>query len=137
MQRKLITDVSHNRGNFKTLYQKSKFLKEIKQVSTSVTYPGVIKAFHKHKKQTDIWYVVSGDVWAITYDEFTNTKREFFLGENSNDDILVIPPNTWHGYKVLGNKPATMLYLLDQEYDPDDEIREKYDRYSKWKIMNK
>lgn len=128
---------SHDRGNFRTIFEKSKINIDIKQVSTSLTFPGVIKAFHKHNKQTDIWYVVKGNVRAVTVDSKTQETKEYFLGEDCDDSVLIIPPTVWHGYQVLGNKPATMLYLLDSEYDVTDEIRERYDLFFNWEVENK
>ena len=41
---------------------------EIKQTSYAETYPGVIKAFHWHKRQWDIWFVVKGMAQVVLYD---------------------------------------------------------------------
>ena len=41
---------------------------EIKQTSYTETYPGVIKAFHWHRRQTDIWCVVSGMAQIVLHD---------------------------------------------------------------------
>jgi dTDP-4-dehydrorhamnose 3,5-epimerase len=130
-----INIIGHDRGNFKTLFEKSKFNLDIKQVSMSKTFPGVIKAFHKHNKQTDVWYVVDGNVRAVTTDG--EERKVYILGEDYEQKVLVIPPGLWHGYQVLGNKPATMLYLLTEEYDPSDEIRADYNKFFDWKVMNK
>ena len=32
------------------------------QISHTVTYPGVIKAFHWHRRQTDYWYCAVGNI---------------------------------------------------------------------------
>jgi len=129
---------SDERGNFRTIYEESKINIPIKQVSISKTFPGIIKAFHCHKLQTDIWYVVQGNIRAVTFTYGTNEENpeQTFLGEDYNDQILVIPPNTWHGYQVLGNKPATILYMLDQEYNPDDEERLSYNIFN-WAVKNR
>jgi dTDP-4-dehydrorhamnose 3,5-epimerase len=42
--------------------------KPVKQTSYSETYPGVIKAFHWHKRQWDIWCVVKGMAQVALYD---------------------------------------------------------------------
>lgn len=109
----------------------------IKQVSMSKTFPGVIKAWHRHQHQTDMWYVVSGNIRARTYNERTKEAKEYFLGEDYDDNTLTIPPPLWHGYQVLGDKPAVMLYLLDEEYNPKDEERAKYTCWVDWEIENR
>lgn len=54
------------------------FFKDIKQTSYTVTYPGVIKAFHYHKKQDDIWFVASGMAQVVLHDlrAHSQTKGE-------------------------------------------------------------
>ncbi len=39
------------------------------QVNYSVVNPGVIKAWHRHKHQTDYWMIVSGDAKIGLYDQ--------------------------------------------------------------------
>lgn len=126
-----------DRGNFKTIFEISKVGMPIEQVSMSKTFPGVIKAWHHHKNQTDVWYVVSGNIRAKTYDENKRELKEYFLGEDYDDNTLLIHPPLWHGYQVLGDKPAVMLYLLDQEYDPKDEYRADYNCWTDWEVKNR
>lgn len=102
--------------------------REIKQTSYTETYPGVIKAFHWHNKQTDIWFVAKGMAQVVLHDLRKNspTYKEtniLYLGEQ-NPGLLLIPPGVVHGYKVLGNKPVCLFYHTDQPYNtkaPDEE----------------
>ena len=104
------------------------FFKEIKQTNYTETHPGVIKAFHWHKKQWDFWFVVSGSAQVVLYDLRANspTKGEtnvFYLG-NDNRSVLAIPPGVAHGYRVLGNKNLGLVYYTTEVYDaknPDEE----------------
>jgi dTDP-4-dehydrorhamnose 3,5-epimerase len=34
-----------------------------------------------------------------------------------------IPPGVGHGYKILGDKPAQLVYAMDRYYNPHDEGR--------------
>ncbi|MDP7179769.1 MAG: dTDP-4-dehydrorhamnose 3,5-epimerase family protein [Candidatus Woesearchaeota archaeon] len=124
------------RGNFiELLRQDQKLMNGIEQISISTTNPGVIKAFHFHKNQTDIWYVVEGKAYVGLYDnrENSKTKGEKFelILENKEDErvILVIPKGIAHGYKAVGDKPLTMLYMMDKCYNPSepDELRIPHD----------
>lgn len=103
----------------------------VKQTTMTLSYPGVIKAFHWHRRQTDIWCVVSGMAQVVLYDIRANSPTfkqtdVYYLGEE-NRQLLLIPPGVVHGYRVLGHKPALLFYHTDQIYDPDDEYRLPYD----------
>lgn len=98
-----------------------------RQMNFTVAHPGVIKAFHFHKKQSDLWFCVSGNLQAVLFDRrkdsptFGETQK-IILGEHHSAAIL-IPPEVAHGYRVLGEKPTGLIYLVDQEYDatnPDE-----------------
>ncbi len=100
----------------------------VKQTTYTETYPGVIKAFHWHKKQTDVWFVASGMAQVVLHDlrKESSTYQEtnvFYLGEQ-NSAALLIPPGVAHGYRVLGAKPVKLFYHADRTYDlqnPDEE----------------
>ena len=51
-----------DRGFFTEVFKETAddFKIPIKQTSYTETYPGVIKAFHWHKRQWDLWFVVKG-----------------------------------------------------------------------------
>jgi len=102
------------------------------QTYVSMNYPGVIRAWHYHKKQEDLWVCVSGMVKAVVYDsrDGSPTKgevSEFFLGDD-NPSLLVIPSGTMHGYKTIGVQPSLLLNFPTLAYDPKepDEYREPY-----------
>ena len=106
---------------------------EFGQTSITMSYPGVIKAFHWHKRQDDAWFVVKGMAQAVLHDlrEDSSTRgltEVYCMGEH-NPILLVIPRGVAHGYRVLGNDPAYLLYHVSQPYDPKDpdEQRIPYD----------
>lgn len=97
---------------------------EVKQTSYTETHPGVIKAFHWHKKQWDVWFVLKGMVQVVLHDmrEDSPTKGEtqvIYAGED-NMVLIIIPPYVAHGYRVLGNEKACLLYHTSEIYDPAD-----------------
>ena len=54
------------------------------QVYTTTAYPGVVKGWHYHKKQTDYFAVVKGMIKLVLYDNRDNSPtngevNEFFL----------------------------------------------------------
>ena len=69
-------------------------------------YPGVIKAWHIHKKQTDWWYVSTGVLKIVLYDKRPESATyrqspEVMLGDGYEPSILKIPPGVAHGCKCL------------------------------------
>jgi len=116
----------------------------VKQASITMAYPGVIKAFHHHSKQTDIWCALSGYARCVLYDlrNYSPTYKEFdtiYIGE-SEYKTLLIPPLVAHGYQVLGNKPFKLLYFMDQVYNPlcPDEGRIAFNSLGyDWEIKNR
>ena len=71
--------------------------------------------------------MVSGKALVVLYDIRENSKtfgRIMSLEMNENEPkLLFIPKGVAHGYKVLGNKPLTMLYIMDKSYNaknPDE-----------------
>lgn len=126
---KEITKYCDDRGFFAELIRSDeRLVDKIAQASMSMSYPGVIKAFHLHEHQDDVWFFPSGQAQVVLHDLRTNsmTKGEtnvFYMGED-NPIVLVIPKGVAHGYRVLGTKPATILYFTTNEYDrnnPDEQ----------------
>lgn len=123
-----------DRGFFmEILRDDENLLQRFGQASMSKSYPGVIKAFHYHKRQDDIWFFPVGNAQVVLYDmrEDSATKGEtsvLYLGED-NPQIVVIPAGVAHGYRVLGNEPAVIVYFTTESYDPKnpDEYRIDWD----------
>jgi dTDP-4-dehydrorhamnose 3,5-epimerase len=137
-----------DRGFFAELIRddEPEFLAKFGQASWSMSYPGVIKAFHYHEKQDDLWFFPSGNAQVVLYDlrEGSPTKGEtnvFYMGEE-NPIMLLIPKRVAHGYRVLGHKPATIIYFTTESYNPDnpDEKRIPWNDPSinfNWKTINR
>lgn len=99
------------------------------QISTSLAYPGVIKAFHWHYKQDDQWYFAAGNAQVVLYDRRPDSPTQgqtdtFILGDN-NPIMVHIPVGVAHGYRVLGNQPAILVYHTTNSYNPDDPDEER------------
>ncbi len=112
----------------------------------SLNYPGVIRAWHYHKKQEDLFVCISGMVKVALFDqrEESQTKgevNEFFIGED-NPFILKIPVYVLHGYKTIGTKPSLLLNFPTElyNYKEPDEYRIPYNDPSipyNWDIVFK
>ena len=114
------------------------------QISAALSYPGTIKAFHFHRHQTDFWVVVHGMLQVALVDLRPNSttygsKNTLYVGTLRPWQIL-IPPGVGHGYKVLGNEPAMLVYVTNHFYNPEDEGRIAYNDPSiayDWELQHK
>lgn len=101
------------------------------QINYSVQHPGVVKAWHRHRKQTDFWMCLRGHLKAGIYKEGADFAWMQVLGEKS-PGALVIPPPLWHGAATVGGEIAGLLYYVTHAYDPaaPDEDRRAHDSVS-------
>ncbi|MFI5057721.1 MAG: dTDP-4-dehydrorhamnose 3,5-epimerase family protein [Candidatus Acidiferrales bacterium] len=114
------------------------------QISTTLTYPGTIKAIHYHYEQTDLWAPIAGMLQVFLYDMRRGSKtfgliNTLYVGQLRPWEIL-IPSGVGHGYKVLGTQPAQLVYFTDRFYNPKDEGRLSYDHPDigyDWEIQHK
>lgn len=96
------------------------------QVSVSATAAGIVKAFHFHQHQSDLFCPISGAFRIVLID--ARAGPTFGHGYSAYTDVerpmaLHIPAGVAHGYQVLGKEPGLMLYVTNREYDPSDEHR--------------
>ena len=114
------------------------------QISGSLSYPGMIKAFHYHCRQSDCWVAVAGMLQAVLVDLRAGSptfgrRNTVYLGA-LRPSRLLIPPGVAHGYKVIGTEAAVLVYVTDRFYDPEDEGRLPYDHPGinyDWEIQHK
>ena len=101
------------------------------QVSAALSYPGTIKAFHYHRKQTDCWVPVAGMLQVALVDLRKDSgtfgiRNTLYVGA-LRPWRVVVPPGVAHGYKVIGTDRAILVYVTDRFYDSADEGRIPYD----------
>jgi len=97
------------------------------QVYVTTTYPGVVKAWHYHKKQTDHFYVIKGMLKVALYDERKDsptygTVNELYLGEHC-PGLVRIPPCVQHGWMCISETEAYIVNVVSEAYnyaDPDE-----------------
>jgi dTDP-4-dehydrorhamnose 3,5-epimerase len=104
-----------------------KWFQKFGQLYFTTTYPGVVKAWHYHKIQTDHFYVVKGVVKIALYDGRKDSPtygavNELYLGEYC-PGLLRIPPGILHGWMCVGKKEAYIINLTTELYNykqPDE-----------------
>jgi dTDP-4-dehydrorhamnose 3,5-epimerase len=126
--------VSHNdqRGYFREMLKLNSPLtmEGIAQISHSLVYTGVIKAWHAHKIQTQWNYVLNGLIFVALHDLRENSKTfgetyTFLAGDNYNPFVYKFPSGVAHGYKCI-NGPMNIIYFTSGVYDESEEVRIKY-----------
>ena len=97
------------------------------QVYVSATYPGVVKAWHYHRRQIDHFACVAGMVKLVLIDTRDDSPtrgavNEFYIG--SRNPLLVQVPNlVYHGWKCIGTEPSLVVNVPTEPYnyaDPDE-----------------
>jgi dTDP-4-dehydrorhamnose 3,5-epimerase len=101
------------------------------QVSATLSYPGTIKAFHYHRRQTDCWIPAMGALQVALVDlrpasPTFGVRNTLYVGVLRPWQIA-IPPGVGHGYKALGVDPSMLIYVTSRFYDATDEGRIAYD----------
>jgi len=99
---------------------------EIVQANFSITYPGIIRAWHRHRRgQTDYFLVIRGTAKICAYNDETSELAEI-ISTGINLQIVKIPGHYWHGFKAVGVEPVWLIYFVTRLYDyknPDEERR--------------
>ena len=101
--------------------------KKFGQVYMTTAYPGVVKAWHYHRLQTDHFVCVAGMMKVVLFDsrEDSPTKgevNEFFIGVH-NPILVQIPPLVYHGFKCVSEYEAIVINTPTEVYrykEPDE-----------------
>ncbi len=116
------------------LRRDDKVFERFGQVYATTTYPGVVKAWHKHEKQADNLACVAGMLKVALYDPRADSPTrgqvsELVIGVH-NPTLLHIPPGVWHGWKCVGAEEAVVVNVPTEPYDaahPDEQRRPAHD----------
>jgi len=100
---------------------------DIAQANLSISYPGIIRAWHRHiRGQIDYFIALKGAIKICAHDEETGELNEIISTGNALQ-IIRIPGKYWHGFKVISNEPAWLLYFVNKLYNyekPDEQRRQ-------------
>ncbi len=97
------------------------------QVYFTTTLPGVVKAWHFHKLQTDHFYCLQGTVKIGLYDAREDSPtfgevNEVYLSEHL-PGLLRIPPGIYHGWMCVSEGQSCVINMTTECYDyknPDE-----------------
>ncbi len=129
----VVRPLSHgaDRGRFTETYRRSWFRegREMLQGNRSDKVAGSLVGLHYHLHQADYWYVVRGTARVVLHDLREGSPTDgatltFDMGD-ANDCGVYIPPGVGHGFAALTD--LTITYLVDQYYNPEDELGVAWD----------
>lgn len=139
---KVLKKFADERGFFTEIMRKDwkdTFEEEIVQANLSISYPGMVRAWHRHLRgQVDYFVVLKGALKICAYDDETEELDEIVSTEE-NLQIVRIPGHYWHGFRVIGDERAYLVYFVNRPYDyenPDEERRPWGDKTIVPKIIN-
>lgn len=94
----------------------------------SETLPGAVKAWKRHKLQTQNLVVPVGRLRLVVFDDRTGSSTRgalevIELGRPDNYARVTIPPGLWYGFSALGTSPALIVNCADLPHDPQDSDR--------------
>ena len=122
---KLLVTYTDDRGYFREIIKAGESVfADVRQTSVSLLYPGVIKAFHYHAKQDDIWYIAQGMARVALYDRRedspTHGQTQTIVAGEDHPMAIRIPKGVAHGSQALGTKPVLLFYHTTEPYNADD-----------------
>jgi dTDP-4-dehydrorhamnose 3,5-epimerase len=97
------------------------------QAYFTTTIPGVVKAWHFHKLQTDHFYCLRGTVKLGLYDGRSDSKtkgevNEVYLSEHL-PALVRIPPGVYHGWMCVSDVESMVINVTSECYNhknPDE-----------------
>ncbi|MEK6797437.1 MAG: dTDP-4-dehydrorhamnose 3,5-epimerase family protein [Planctomycetota bacterium] len=128
VQVKRLKVISDERGRLMEMLRSDEpTFKKFGQIYLTTAYPGVVKAWHYHKKQWDHFVCVRGMMKVVLYDSRADSPtkgevNEFFLGDH-NPILVQIPPLVYHGFKCISEFEAMVINCPTEVYvydDPDE-----------------
>lgn len=101
------------------------------QTNLSMSYPGMIRAWHRHRRgQVDYFVVVRGAVKICAYDDDpaspTKGQLDEIVASAERLQVVRVPGKYWHGTKSIGAEPSLTVYMVSRLYDakdPDEDRR--------------
>jgi len=119
---------------YEMLRKDDPFYKGFGQAYVSSINPGVVKGFHKHSMQTDHVVCVVGQIKLVLIRDLgprpsggTMADVEEHHLSVLSPQMVVIPPDIYHGWMCVGNEPALVINFSTHPFDPQTPDEERVD----------
>lgn len=120
------------------------FLKKFGQVYIAgTTSKGTIRAFHKHFKLWDYFFIATGSAKFAFYDDRKNSptykKMDTIILTQRNPSLIIVPPGIYHGWMALEDHTLLISTASDvYNRKKPDEARVPYNSFGyDWSIKFK
>jgi len=129
---KILKVIPDDRGRvMEILRADDDFFEKFGQVYMTTTYPGVVKAWHMHKNQTDNVACIQGMIKLALYDSREDSPtykevNEFFLGIHS-PLLIHIPTGVFHGWMCISDEEAIVINIPTEVYDYENPDEQRLD----------
>ncbi|MGB8952231.1 MAG: dTDP-4-dehydrorhamnose 3,5-epimerase family protein [Candidatus Aminicenantales bacterium] len=115
------------------LRQDDEIFTKFGQVYMTTAYPGVVKAWHKHGKQTDNIACLSGMIKMALYDgrKESPTYKEinmFYMGIH-NPMLVQVPAGIYHGWMCVSQEEALVVNIPTEAYNYEKPDEQRLDSY--------
>jgi dTDP-4-dehydrorhamnose 3,5-epimerase len=112
-------------GVFHMLRCDSPVFSRFGEIYFSLVFPGVVKAWKRHKIMTQHFAVPMGRIRLAVYDDRPGSPslgqvETFLLGRPDHYFLLRIPPLVWYGFQGLGEGPSLVANCTDLPHDPQE-----------------
>jgi len=96
------------------------------EIYFSTAYPGVVKAWHLHKKMTLNYAVIRGMIKLVLFDGRKTSKtkgelQEIFIGDQ-NYCLVTVPPGVWNGFKNIGVDECVLANCATHPHEKEEII---------------
>ena len=102
-------------------------LKDFGELYCSTVYPKIVKGWHLHKCVTINYFVLSGNIKFVLYDNregsVTQNKIQEIIMGSSNNVLVSVPPFIWNGFKCLSDKESFVLNIQNKPYNDNEVLR--------------
>ena len=123
-----VEDHGDPRGSFREIFREQHLPVSFVQANHSRSKAGVLRGLHYHRRQSDLWYVVSGELLLGCADLRTRAERPAIWSvalSSEKPSAVLIPPGVAHGFAALTD--VDLVYWVTHGYDASDEYGVAWD----------
>ncbi|MEK9627503.1 MAG: dTDP-4-dehydrorhamnose 3,5-epimerase family protein [Nitrospinota bacterium] len=119
-----LKQIEDPRGSVLHMLKKdSELFSHFGEIYFSEINPGVIKAWKRHKIQSQNITVPVNRIRLVIFDSRSYSKtqgkvKEYEIGRPDSYQLVHIPPMLWYGFQTLGEKTALIANCPDLPHDP-------------------
>ena len=98
------------------------------EIYFSEVMPGAVKAWKRHRLQTQHFAAPAGLIEVVIYDDREHSPsrgvvESHLLGRPDQYRLLRIPPLLWYGFTARGGAPGLLANCADIPHSPDESER--------------